>query len=85
MTDEYQIYGVDSDGRVNHAGVHKFAHLTDEAIMEFQAKWEEWARDYVATHPGNYPLRHSIGKTVKVIVHPIGEPNRCREVVINKE
>jgi hypothetical protein len=78
---EYQLYGVNADGLVTHAGCRRFKALNAEVIRQDQAEWEAWATIRAAAYP-DAPIKDSIGKTVKVIVYPVGKPEQQQVFVI---
>lgn len=74
----YQTYGVDASGHVTHAGPHTVSRMTLRTAYYLQRSWLRWRRRYLATHPGNYPLRR-VAPTVALWAHPVGRPSECLE------
>jgi len=75
---EYQTYGIDAAGIVTHGGVTKAKRMTPRLARRIQREWEKWRIQYLADHPGDYPLRHC-PPTVALRAHPLGRPQECRE------
>ena len=74
---EYQIYAIDKHGKLNHAGP-KFirGNVTANKCKRLERAWRKWRKEYLATHPGNYPLREHHNKTVKYIMNVVGDSKR---------
>ena len=74
---EWQIYAIDKDGLVVHAGVHKADGVDMITVVGWERDWRRWRRAYLRNHPGDYPLRHC-NRVVAVTVRKCGtnETNR---------
>ena len=79
---EWQVWGVDADGKLVHAGVRRCAAWTQEAAEREQSEWELWAQQYIEDNPGEYPLKDSVGKTVELRVHPLGKPEEVQSFAV---
>lgn len=53
-----QIYAVDADGSVVHAGTRNMRSITRPAVLRAERSWNKWRAKYLADNPGDYPLRH---------------------------
>ena len=80
MKNQYQIYAVDINGRLTHAGVRGLK-TNLKSIIKMEKKWLAWKKQYIMDHPGDYPLKHT-EKTVKIYVHSIDNPNIKRSFTI---
>lgn len=74
---KYQLYGIDKNGNVTHAGVRECrGPITQNKAKRYQSEWERWRKDYLAVNPGDYPLRSDANdperKTVSLIIHQCG-------------
>lgn len=75
----YQTYGIDATGHLTHAGPNRVRRMNLRAAWRIQQSWERWRKRYLATHPGEYPLRTNTAPTVALRVHPVGQPQQCAE------
>jgi hypothetical protein len=75
----YQIYGIDKNGSLTHAGTHEVENMDVKTAKKFEREWKQWRKQYLKDNPGDYPLRHTL-KTVKYHVHPIGKPEECTAI-----
>lgn len=73
----YQAYGIDANGKIVHAGTHGAPRMSGKVARRMHRKWLTWRAGYLATHPGNYPLRHC-PQVVAMFIHPVGQRSRCR-------
>ncbi len=77
----YQAYGIDGPGRVTHAGTFEAEKLTHRRIIRYQEAWERWREQYLASQPGDFPLRQDYNNperaTVAVVVHPLGKESEA--------
>lgn len=71
---EYQIYAYDKNGRLNHCGPESICGpVTIKKCKRLETDWRRWRREYLKTHPGNYPLRRHSRKTIAYIMNEIGK------------
>ena len=78
MNMEYQIYGLDVNGSCTHAGCHEMKRFSKREALRIQREWERWRDEYLASHPGDYPLRTDNRKTVKLWVYPITDHSKSK-------
>ena len=79
---KYQIYAYDKNGKLNHAGVHDLKTLTPAKLRTIERKWRKWRKEYIAEHPGDYPLAQPHKKTIVMVVYPIGSPEKTQQITI---
>jgi hypothetical protein len=73
---EYQIITVSSDNILLHAGVHKLGRISHRTIQKLERKWQIWRKEYIANHPGQYPLSSDAYKLPKYVTYfPVDNPN----------
>ena len=72
----YQVYGIDKNGELTHAGTHEVENMDVRMARKLEKEWKKWRREFLLNNLGDYPLRHTL-KTVKYYVHPIGKPEEC--------
>jgi len=73
----YQIYAIDRNGEVVHAGAKDVpGTITVNKCKRLERAWERWRHDYIAKNPGDYPLRQYHKKTIQYIMHPIGDEEK---------
>ena len=84
MNTEYQIWTWDDTGKVLHAGVHKLGKISLNTIRKLERKWQAWRHDYIANHPGDYPLAQEKNLMPKYVrVYPVGNPELAREFTLS--
>lgn len=77
---KYQLYGIDKNGLVTHAGTKNFRSLTIDKVHKYQRQWENWRKKYLKQNPGNYPLRTDNRETVLILAHKIGEADKMLKI-----
>jgi hypothetical protein len=82
---EYQVYAVDKNLKLCHAGVYKADELTIDGLLRYQREWESWRRKYLKDNPGEYPLRTGPWKATRIIAHELGKPELRMVIPIRKE
>ena len=79
---DYQIYALDKNGKLTHAGVHRINKpVTKGKIVKIEKAWRKWRKQYLQDNPGDYPLRHS-QDSAEYRVHPVGHSNHVLSVPI---
>lgn len=75
----YQVYGIDAQGSVTHAGAHEARRMSARVARKLQRRWVAWRRRYLESEPSAHdsPLhRDSLNparKTVFFCMHPLGD------------
>lgn len=80
---EYQYWALHEDGQVAFAGIRKLRVCSASVARNMVRRWLKWAREYVATNPGDYPLADSVRQlpvnpVVQIRLHPCGERHKCQ-------
>lgn len=63
---KYQVWGTDEAGTITHLTT-QVEPVSDAAqAIAIEQNWKAWREQYLLDNPGDYPLRHSSAKTVKL-------------------